>query len=126
MRKLDGGVQDLREIAERETVLLFWNPSCGYCQSMLDEVKVWERERTDGDPELVVISAGSPQANREQGFRSPVLLDAKFLASERFGADGTPSAVLVGANGQVASDVHVGAPPVLSLMGAAVVVSPAF
>lgn len=116
LRALDGGTTDLATLTGRRTLLLFWNPSCGYCQSLLDDVRAWER--TADAPRMVVVSAGSPKANREQEFRSPVLLDPKFSVSERFGVPGTPAAVLVDADGRVASEPGVGAPAVLALMGA--------
>jgi hypothetical protein len=52
------------------------------------------------------------------GLTSPVLLDQNFAAGRAFGASGTPSAVLVDAEGKVASGVAVGAPAVLELAGA--------
>jgi hypothetical protein len=84
---------------------------------MLDDVKAWERSPPRDAPQLVVISGGSPKANRDQGFQSRVLLDAQFAAGARFGADGTPSAVIVDAEGRVASDVGVGADAVWALAG---------
>jgi hypothetical protein len=47
-----------------------------------------------------------------------VLLDQSFATGQAFGASGTPSAVLVDAEGKVASEVAVGAPAVLELAGA--------
>jgi len=118
LRDLNGGTSDLAVLGGRATLLLFWNPACGFCQAMLDEVKAWERDRSDEAPQLVVISAGSPKSNREQGFRSRVLLDPPFNAGARFGAEGTPSAVLVDEQGRVASAVGVGAKSVMALAGA--------
>src|SRR6266852_1952721 len=43
------------------TLLLFWNPTCGFCEAMLDDVKTWETSRAKDSPELVVISGGSPK-----------------------------------------------------------------
>lgn len=120
LRDLGGGTMDLATLGGHRTVLLFWNPSCGFCQTMLDGVKAWERSRAKDAPRLVVISAGSPKANREQGFQSRVLLDAQFAAGARFGAGGTPAAVIVDAEGRIASDVAVGADAVMALAGASI------
>jgi hypothetical protein len=68
LRDLSGGTADLATLGSRRTMLLFWNPSCGFCETMLDDVKAWERSRAKDAPQLVVISGGSPKANREQGF----------------------------------------------------------
>jgi len=114
---LNGGTLDLGALRGRRTLLLFWSPSCGYCQQMLEDVKKLERERAPDAPELLIISSGTPEANREQGFRSPVLLDRIFGAGSVLGAGGTPSAVIIDEQGVVASEVGVGAPAVLALAG---------
>jgi peroxiredoxin/uncharacterized membrane protein YphA (DoxX/SURF4 family) len=115
---LDGRRVDLSTLRER-TLLLFWNPACGFCQRMLDEVKAWERAGDRDAPALVVLSRGTAEANRSQGFRSRVLLDEHFHAGEAFGATGTPSAVLIDQDGRVVSDVAVGAQAVFELAGSA-------
>jgi peroxiredoxin/uncharacterized membrane protein YphA (DoxX/SURF4 family) len=114
---LDGETVDLSSLQGRRTLLLFWNPGCGFCQQMLDDVKKWERDRPQGSPELLVISSGTPEANREQGFQSRVVLDAIWGAGNVLGANGTPSAVLVDEAGMVASEVGMGKPAVLALAG---------
>jgi hypothetical protein len=69
----------------------------------------------EGAPKLLFVSAGTEEANREMGLASTVVLDQQFAAGRAFGATGTPSAVLVDAEGRVASEVAVGAPAVLEL-----------
>ena len=99
-------------------MVLFWNTGCGFCQQMLPDLKEWEAGAPEDASRLVVVSAGSEEANKEMGFTSPVLLDQNFAVGRAFGASGTPSAVLVDAEGKVASDVAVGAPAFLELAGA--------
>jgi thiol-disulfide isomerase/thioredoxin/uncharacterized membrane protein YphA (DoxX/SURF4 family) len=101
-----------------ETLVLFWNPGCGFCQQMLPDLKEWEATSPEGAPRLVVVSAGSEEANKEMRLTSPVLLDQQFAVGRAFGTSGTPSAVLVDAEGKVASEVTVGAPAVMELAGA--------
>jgi peroxiredoxin len=114
---LNGERVNLASLQGRRTMLLFWSPSCPYCKGMLDDVKKWEEKRPANAPELLVISSGTPEANRAEGFRSPVLLDGIFGAGVVFGAGGTPSALVIDEEGKVASDVAVGAPDVLALVG---------
>jgi thiol-disulfide isomerase/thioredoxin len=102
----------------KESLVLFWNPGCGFCRQMLPDLKQWEAQAPEGAPKLVVVSAGTEEANKEMGLASPVLLDQNFATGRAFGASGTPSAVLVDAEGKVASDVAVGAPAVMELAGA--------
>jgi thiol-disulfide isomerase/thioredoxin len=98
--------------------VLFWNPGCGFCQQMLPDLKEWESGAPEGAPRLLVVSAGTEEANRKMGFASPVLLDQQFAVGRSFGVSGTPSGVLVDAEGKVASEVAVGAPAVMELAGA--------
>lgn len=112
---LDGQTQDLGELLGEETLVLFWNPECGFCERMLSDLKAWEDQPPEGAPRLVVISAGSIEANKAMGLRSPVLLDPRSEAMEAFGASGTPMAVRVDAEGRIASSLAVGAPAVLAL-----------
>jgi thioredoxin-related protein/uncharacterized membrane protein YphA (DoxX/SURF4 family) len=115
---LTGSMIDLSEQVNRRTLLLFWNPSCGYCQHMLQDVKTWERDSASDRPKLLVLSSGSLEASLGQGFQSRVLLDPGFGVGRVFGASGTPSAVLVNEDGRVASEVSAGAQAVLALAGA--------
>jgi peroxiredoxin len=115
---LEGNTVQLADFRGEKTLVLFWNPGCGFCQQMLPDLKEWEAGATEDAPRLVVVSAGSEEANREMGISSPVLLDQNFATGRAFGASGTPSAVLVDAQGKVASDIAVGAPAVMELAGA--------
>lgn len=114
---LNGDEFDLGSQAGVETAIIFWNPGCGFCSRMLDDLKAWERERPDSAPELVLVSTGTVEANAAQGLDSPVLIDHGFRIGRSFGASGTPSAVLIDADGKVASRVAVGAQGVFDLLG---------
>lgn len=114
MADLDGRSVDLRAAARDRTLLLFWSPSCGYCQQMLDTLKAWERRADAREVTLLVVSQGSAESNRDQGLRSRLLLDDNFLVGQAFGVSGTPSAVLLD-NGRVASQVAAGATAVFAL-----------
>src|SRR5215211_575443 len=115
---LEGTTVELKDFRGQQTLVLFWNPGCGFCQQMLPEIKQWEENRPEGAPELLFVSAGTEEANRDMKLSSKVVLDQQFAAGRAFGASGTPSAVLVDAEGRIASEVAVGAPAVLSLAGA--------
>jgi peroxiredoxin len=115
---LEGNTIKLEDFRGEETLVLFWNPGCGFCQQMLPDLKELEENPPEGTPNLLVVSAGPEEANREMGLTSPVLLDQNFATGRAFGASGTPSGVLVDAQGKVASDIAVGAPAVLEMAGA--------
>jgi peroxiredoxin len=102
-------------LGTRSVVLLFWNPDCGFCQKMYPELKRWDaHERVDGSG-LVVISSGTIDQNRAMQLRSPVLSDPELTLSALLGVQGTPMAVLVDADGRIASPVAVGQEDVLAL-----------
>ena len=114
---LKGNTVGLEDFRGEETLVLFWNPGCGFCKQMLPDLKEWEASAQEGAPRLLVVSAGSDEANEGMGLTSTVVLDQQFSVGRAFGASGTPSAVLVDAEGNVASEVAVGAPGVLELAG---------
>jgi len=112
---LGGQTINLQDFRGRDTLLLFWNTGCGFCQQLLPDLKSWENTRSATAPSLIVVSTGGVPENQAQGFASPVLLDTGFSTGAAFGASGTPSAVLVGGDGRIASPVAVGGPAVLAL-----------
>jgi thiol-disulfide isomerase/thioredoxin len=112
---LNGNPVDLEDYRGEKTLVLFWNPGCGFCQQMLPDLKKWEANPPEGAPKLLVVSAGTEEANEAMELNSPVVLDQQFNTGRAFGAGGTPSAVLVDEEGKIASEVAVGAPAVLVL-----------
>lgn len=106
---------DLADFRGRPTLLLLWNPGCGFCQRMLADLRAWEARPPQGAPQLLVVSSGTVEANRAQGLHAPVVLDQGSSVGRTFGATGTPMAVLIDAQGRVASEVAAGAPAVLAL-----------
>ena len=115
---LDGKTVALADFRGSKTLVLFWNPGCGFCARMLDDLKAWEANPPPGAPKLLVVSTGTAEANRAMGLRSPVVLDQGFTVAGTYGANGTPIGVLIDARGRIASDLAVGAPAVLTLAGA--------
>jgi peroxiredoxin len=95
------------------TLLLFWNPTCGFCQAMAEDLHDWERNREPTSPELVLVAAGDTHANQAFGFNSPVLLDTDQSVTSAYQIPGTPIGVLVGADGAVLTASLVGADAIL-------------
>lgn len=117
---LDGGEVSLRALVDGPTVVLFWNPGCGFCRAMHDDVLAWEASRPPGAPALLVVSSGSVDDVRAEGFSSTVLLDPEWTAASGLGAGGTPMAVLVDGERRIASSMVTGAVEALALLGATV------
>lgn len=116
LNNLDGEPIKLEDFAGHPTAVLFWNPGCGFCQRMIDDIKTWESDKPEGAPNLLVVSTGDVDANRQQNLQSPIVIDSGFTVGRAFGASGTPSAVLVDAEGKIASGLAVGGPTVISLL----------
>jgi peroxiredoxin len=121
---LDGTVTDLSEIRGRNTMLLFWDPAHPTCQNMVSDLKTRERVRLAvSAPELVIVASGPERdiramASTELSPGGPrVLLDPHLAARTLFGAEGTPSAVLIDEQGRVASAVGEGYIPSFEMAG---------
>ena len=118
---LSGQEVRLSDFRGSPALVLFWNPGCGFCQQMLADLQAWQAHRSAGAPALVVVSTGSVADNRAMELPAPVLLDDGAMSTgRRVGAAGTPMAVLVDADGTIASPLAAGAPAVLALARAEV------
>jgi peroxiredoxin len=113
---LAGQAVNLAALGGRPTVLLFWNVACGFCQRMLPQLVEWERTNSTSSPGLVLISSSSREMNSQMGLKSTVLLDEQFAVGTLYGAGGTPSAVLIDADGKIASSLMVGGLGVMELL----------
>jgi len=112
---LAGNDVSLEDFRGEEALILFWSPECGFCQEMLPDLKEWEAAQPEGAPRVLVVSDGTVEDNEAMGLSSQVVLDHTYSVSDAFGASGTPSAVLVDAEGRIASEEVVGSSAVLEL-----------
>src|SRR5579859_1678838 len=111
--RLTGGSVTLRALLEssRPLLLVFSDPGCGPCKALLPEVARWQREQSS-KLNIVLISSGDIEVNREKAREyglSQVLLQKDREVATIFQYAGTPSAVLIGADGLIASPVVAGA-----------------
>jgi len=94
----------------KPALLFFTNPHCAPCDHLLPHVARWQREHAD-QINIAVISHGSPEANQAKaethGLRN-VLLQKKREVSEAYQVESTPAAVLVSADGRIASQIGYG------------------
>ncbi len=119
---LDDNMIKLSDFRGTPTLLLFWNPGCSFCQGMLHDLLIWERERekkpVKGTPQLLIISIGGTKMDNDMGFKSTVILDdtnSSYSAAHWFKANGTPMGVLLDENGIVSSKLAEGATEVMEL-----------
>jgi methylamine dehydrogenase accessory protein MauD len=113
---LEGKHVSLEDFRGEETLVLFCSPECGFCQEMMPDLKEWEAAPPESAPKLLVVSDGTVEDNEAMGLDSPVVLDDTYAVWDAFDVSGTPSAVLVDAEGRIASEMALGALAVLELV----------
>jgi len=116
LRDLEGRHVSLEDFRGEEVLVLFCSPECGFCQEMMPDIKEWEAAPPDGAPRLLVVSDETVEENKAMGFGSPVVLDDTYAVWDAFDVSGTPAAVLVDAEGRVASTMIMGSVEVLELI----------
>ena len=117
---LDGGVVTLRSLlsAGRPALLVFTSPGCAPCDELMPQVATWQRELAAGLT-VAVIGGGAHDESREKveehGLANVLIEEGRDVAN-RYGARATPSAVMVGADGRLASAVAAGGAAISALV----------
>jgi len=114
---LEGREIGRQSLIGKRTLLTFWSPTCPHCVNFLDEFKEWERSRTNGDPNVILVSDGDVEEHKSLGFGSPLVLDKGYRTAAKLGMFGTPSAVLVNKDGVIETETAVGASNIWALLG---------
>ncbi len=104
----DGTTTNLRRLSkERAQLLVYVSEGCGSCQDIIAAVPQWQRELPQIDVRFIV--AVSPEITRLTSRDKPLSIhDTERLVWDSFGMGGTPSAVLLGADGLLAGGPVVG------------------
>ena len=111
------GVQtSVADLRGADAMLIFWNPGCGFCKRLQPELDAWAAQTDGARPQLIAVKSGSPAAEGDLQFASKVLVEPSFGTGRLFGASGTPSAVMIDADGNVSSDLVVGGPAIMELL----------
>jgi thiol-disulfide isomerase/thioredoxin len=101
----------------KRTLAVFWSPSCPHCTAMMDDLRAWDKTRTDSDPNLIVFSDGDKDAHANLELNAPIVIDAGYKTAEKIGMFGTPSAVMLDESGKVISETALGASTIWALVG---------
>ncbi|HET7056558.1 MAG TPA: MauE/DoxX family redox-associated membrane protein, partial [Thermomicrobiales bacterium] len=117
---------DSLRAAGNPVVLIFSSPTCGPCTALMPEVGRWQREYAD-QLTIAMIGQGEPAANRaksaEHGLTN-VLLQQSNEVAQLYDAKGTPTAVLISADGTIGSAVAPGAEAIRALVTQAAASTP--
>jgi peroxiredoxin/uncharacterized membrane protein YphA (DoxX/SURF4 family) len=116
---MDGEAVNTRDFLGRDTLLLFWNPSCPFCTAMSEDIRRWEANPPSGAPRLVFVSSGDLEKVKDASdeFESLFLHDDEFKVGMILGTTSTPSAVLIDSEGRITSSIGTGSSNVLLLAG---------
>lgn len=102
----------------RDVVLIFSSPHCKSCEALASNLVRWTRGVT-GMPNVVVVSRGSAQENiaKLKGLEpSQVLLQREHEVAHAYDCSTTPTAVLVGADGLIKTQLIIGGPAIKQLL----------
>ncbi len=116
---LSGTRHSLASFRGRQALVIFFNPQCGHCVRMTEALAKLNPKGGEGRPMPLVISAGSPDNNRElvekAGLKCPVLLQTETEVASQYLTNGTPMGYLISADGTVASPLIIGADAILAV-----------
>jgi peroxiredoxin len=102
----------------KPVVIVFVGPSCGPCWLLMPHIARWQQTLADRVT-LVMISAGTPKQN-EEALQEHSIVGTFLHSGEKvmgaYRGGGTPTAVIVSADGRIASNTVVGARPIEPLV----------
>jgi peroxiredoxin len=116
---LAGTPKSLAGFRGKKSLLIFFNPRCGFCSRMVPDLAGLPVDGRDGKPVPLVVTTGDAEENRklfaEHDVHCPVLLQREMEIASQYQCHGTPMGYLVDEQGRIASEMAVGAPSLLAL-----------
>jgi peroxiredoxin len=116
---LTGVRHKLSEFREQDVLLIFFNAKCGFCTKMAADLAALPAEGGDGRAVPVVVTTGDVEENRKlaelYGIRCLILLQKEMEVATKYRAQGTPMGYRIDVAGRIASELAVGAEPLLKL-----------
>lgn len=116
---LMGVPRKLSEFRGRDVLLIFFNPTCGYCSKMAEDLASLPIDGAEGRPIPLIVSTGDIEENRRMveryEIRCPILLQEQMEVAHLFRAQGTPMGYRIDAQGRMTSELAIGAEVLLQL-----------
>ena len=118
-----GGKSSLAQLLAfgKPLLLIFTNPNCGPCVVLFKEIKEWQESHSE-QLTVTLISTGTIKENFVNVARNglgQVLLQQQREVAESYGANVTPTAVVVNTDGKIASPLAAGADEIRKLLASA-------
>jgi peroxiredoxin len=119
---LAGVRHKLSKFRGKNLLLVFFNPKCGFCTKMAADLAALPLEGGENQAVPIVVTTGNAEANRklveQHSIRCTVLLQEQMEVASQYRAQGTPMGYRIDAEGRIASELAVGAEPLLQLAAA--------
>jgi peroxiredoxin len=116
---LAGVRHKLSRFRGKDVLLIFFSPKCGFCTKMAADLAALPANGGGGRAIPIVVTNGDADENRklveEFGIRCVVLRQERMEVASLYGAHGTPTGCRIDAEGRIASELAVGAEPLLKL-----------
>ena len=110
---LAGERHKLSEFRGKDLLLIFFNPKCGFCTKMADDLAALPLDGENGRAVPLVVTTGDREDNLQlvgrHGIRGPVLLQKEMQVASQFHAQGTPMGYRIDKEGLIASELTIGA-----------------
>jgi peroxiredoxin len=116
---LTGDRHKLSEFRGKDLLLIFFNPKCGFCTKMADDLAALPLNDDNGRAVPVVVTTGDREDNLQlvgrYGIRCTVLSQKEMEVASQFHAQGTPMGYRIDKEGRIASELTIGAEELLKL-----------
>jgi peroxiredoxin len=123
---LTGARRKLSDFRGKNLLLVFFNPQCGFCTRMAGDLAALPPSSKHGGvggggewSVPIIVTTGGADENRkffeQHGIRCVVLLQEQMQVASQYRAGGTPMGYRIDAAGNIASELAVGAEPLLQL-----------
>jgi peroxiredoxin len=116
---LAGERHKLSKFRGKDLLLIFFNPKCGFCTKMADDLAALPLDGENGRAIPIVVTTGDLQDNLQlvgrHGIRCTVLLQKEMEVAAQFHAQGTPMGYRIDKEGRIASALTIGAEELLKL-----------
>jgi len=116
---LVGDRHKLSKFRGKALLLIFFNPKCGFCTKMADDLAALPLDGENGRAVPVVITTGDREDNLQvvgrYGIRCTVLQQKEMEIATQFHAQGTPMGYRIDREGRIASELTIGAEALLKL-----------